>query len=188
MSEGFNNGGQVPAYGNEKSAAQVMIDSPARCPECSITYSAPTTGTLLNRCDRCGGELVVVVRKPVDLAEAKKICACIPFADARAGLVETEECMRSLILEVESLTSQLAAARGIVEVWAEVERLRAAGCYVEVQSELHDGPPKAYATYRVRIGDTTKKGVLPDFLWDTLSAIGKREASALSARGGGQKG
>jgi len=47
----------------------------------------------------------------VDIAEAKKICACVPFADCDAGVVETMACMRELITEVESLRRVVEDAR-----------------------------------------------------------------------------
>lgn len=50
----------------------------------------------------------------IDLEQAKKICACIPFADANAGLTETAACMRGLIGEVEELRAVAARLPGAV--------------------------------------------------------------------------
>ena len=40
---------------------------------------------------------------PVNIERAKKICACVPFIDNGSGVMETQDCIRHLIAEVEFL-------------------------------------------------------------------------------------
>lgn len=52
----------------------------------------------------------MTTNQPVDLNLAKKIVACLPFADNDRGLPETEQMMRFMIGEIESLRARTAAA------------------------------------------------------------------------------
>jgi len=40
---------------------------------------------------------------PVNIERAKKICACVPFIDNGSGVMETQDCIRHLIAELEFL-------------------------------------------------------------------------------------
>lgn len=40
---------------------------------------------------------------PIDLGEARIICACVPFIGDGAGVMETQDCIRRLIAEVKML-------------------------------------------------------------------------------------
>ncbi len=46
----------------------------------------------------------------VDLEYAKRVCGCLPLADADAGVAETQDCMAEMIAELARLRAQLAAS------------------------------------------------------------------------------
>lgn len=65
--------------------------------------------------------------------EAKKICACIPFADADAGLTETQDAMRTLITAVELLADEAKAARRLLCLdaeWQDKQPCPTADCWM----------------------------------------------------------
>lgn len=55
------------------------------------------------------------MRAPVNIAEAKKLCACIPFVNDDAGQPETEAMMRSLIGEVEALRADVEICMEVLD-------------------------------------------------------------------------
>jgi len=76
----------------------------AICTKCGKNYEAGSEeqanepGCVCRKCHRAPNHM----HAPIDLSEARKVCACVPFIDG-AGVMETQDCIRHLIAEVEFL-------------------------------------------------------------------------------------
>lgn len=72
-------------------------------------------------------------RLPKPIEHYKKLCACLPFADSSAGLVETQGGMRELILYAERDGSEMLMmiTRLTYQLESAVKMLQAASDYFE---------------------------------------------------------
>jgi len=126
----------------------------ALCTKCGKNYEAGSEeqanepGCVCRECHRAPNHMYA----PIDLSEARKVCACVPFIDG-AGVMETQDCIRRLIAEVKMLR-ELAFHTGPGEfspegwTWrqqCESERAR----YGELESECIDQSGRVAHLYRV---------------------------------------
>lgn len=107
----------------------------------------------------------------VDLEYAKRVCNCLPFADADAGVKETQACMTGMIAELTRLRERVADLE------------RKLGVAVESVSHAQDEISKI--TDNEYEGERTRLREVQNHLLGTLYAINPPDESDAAGLGKG---